>query len=56
MTKHTTDDERKDGKGRPGGAPRPAQERETGRKNQNQRGSGEGETGMQRGDGHPTGR
>ncbi|MEA2823895.1 MAG: hypothetical protein QOF03_377 [Alphaproteobacteria bacterium] len=57
MTKHqTTDDQRKDGKGRPGGAPSPTQERETTRENQNQKGSGEGQTGMQRGAGHPTGR
>jgi hypothetical protein len=57
MTKHeTTDDQRKDGKKRPGGAPSPTQEREMNRENQDQKGSGEGQTGMQRGAGHPTGR
>jgi hypothetical protein len=56
MTKRQTDNQRKDGKGRAGGAPPPTQEREGRRENQNEKGSGEGQTGMQRGAGHPTGR
>ncbi len=35
---------------------RPSQQRQTTRENQTGRGSGEGTSGLQRGDGHPNGR
>jgi hypothetical protein len=38
------------------GSTRPALERQLERENQTGRGSGEGKSGLQRGDGHPTGR
>ena len=38
------------------GDPQPAQQRQNEREAQTGRGSGEGKSGLQRGDGHPTGR
>jgi hypothetical protein len=38
------------------GSTQPAVERQQERENQTGRGSGEGKSGLQRGDGHPTGR
>ena len=38
------------------GSTQPAAERQQERENQTGRGSGEGKSGLQRGDGHPTGR
>jgi len=45
-----------DGKPVKGDAGSPATERQQDRQNQSGRGSGEGKSGFERGDGHPTGR